>query len=65
MAKQKTKKAASKRFRLTKKGKLLHRSHYLRHLRSKKTKKRVRSLKKMKLVKGEYRNKVKKMLGKQ
>ena len=64
MPKAKTRKSASKRFRLTKKGKLLHRSHYLRHLRSKKSKKRVRSLKKMKLVKGAYRKKIRKMLGK-
>lgn len=62
--KQKTRKSAAKRFRLTKKGKLLHRPHYSRHLRSKKSKKQIRRLKQMKKVTGKYRVKIKKMLGK-
>ncbi len=60
--KQKTKKSAVKRFKLTKKGKLLHRSHYLKHLRAKKSKKRIRRLKQMKQVRGKYQQKIKKML---
>lgn len=64
MGKQKTRKSAAKRFKITKKGKLLHRSHFLRHLRSKKTKRQIRSLKRLKLVTGRYEKKIKKMLGK-
>lgn len=64
MPKQKTRKSASKRFKLTKNGKLLHRSHYIRHLRSKKGKAQLRRLKKMKTVSGVFEKKVKKMLGK-
>lgn len=63
MPKQKTHKGAAKRFKVTKKGKLLHRSHFLRHLRSKKTKKNIRSLKKLKIVTGIVEKKIKKMLG--
>ena len=61
--KQKTRKSASKRFKITKKGKLMHRSHYLRHLRSKKSKRQIRRLKSLKLVTGRYEKKIKKMLG--
>ncbi len=64
MGKQKTRKSAAKRFKITKSGKLLHRSHYQRHLRSKKSKKHIRSLKMMKQVTGRYEKKIKKMLGK-
>ena len=63
MGKQRTRKSAAKRFKITKKGKLLHRSHYSRHLRSKKTKRQIRSLKRLKLVTGSYEKKIKKMLG--
>ena len=61
--KHRTRKAAQKRFKLTKTGKLLHRSHYIRHLRSTKSKKQLRSLKKMKVVGPEYAKKIKQMLG--
>lgn len=37
MSKQKTKKSVSKRFRVTKNGKVLHRSSFARHLRSSKS----------------------------
>ena len=63
MAKQKTKKSAAKRFKITKTGKLLHRSHNLRHLNAKKSKRRLRRLKLLKLVEGRYKKKIKKMLG--
>ena len=61
--KQKTHKGASKRFKVTKNGKVIHRSHYLRHLRAKKGKKRIRALKKMKQVEGVFAKKIKQMLG--
>jgi large subunit ribosomal protein L35 len=60
--KQKTHKGASKRFKISKTGKLLHRSHSLRHLRSVKGKKRIRSLKVMKRVTGTFEKKIKKLL---
>ncbi len=63
MSKQKTHKGAAKRFKVTKSGKLLHRSHFLRHLRSKKSKRNIRDLKKMKVVAGAIEKKIKKMLG--
>lgn len=63
MGKQRTRKSAAKRFKISGKGKLLHRSHYLRHLRSKKSKRQIRSLKMMKVVTGKYEKKIKKMLG--
>ncbi len=61
--KNKTKKSASKRFKVTKGGKLLHRRHSARHLRSKKSKRQLRALKRMKQVTGRYEKKIKKMLG--
>jgi len=63
-AKQKTRKSAAKRFRLTKTGKLLHRSQNLKHLRSGKSKSQIRRLKRMKPVFGTMRRKIIKMLGK-
>ncbi|QQG43907.1 MAG: 50S ribosomal protein L35 [Candidatus Roizmanbacteria bacterium] len=64
MGKQRTRKAALKRFKITKNGKVLHRSHYIRHLRSKKGKSQLRRLKKMKTVEGVFKKKIKKMVGK-
>lgn len=63
MSKQKTRKSAAKRFRVSKKGKVMHRSHYTRHLRSKKSKRQLRSLKQTKKLQGRVATKVKKMLG--
>lgn len=63
MSKQKTRKSASKRFKISSKGKLMHRKHYQRHLRSNKSKKQLRTYKVMKEVKGAYKKKIKKMLG--
>lgn len=63
MPKQRTHKSASKRFKVTAGGKILHRSHTLRHLRSSKSKKQVRSLKKMKEVVGTYKPKIERLLG--
>ena len=61
--KQKTHKGAAKRFKITKNGKLLHRSINLRHLRNVKGKKHVRSLKQMKQLTGKFAIKMKKLLG--
>lgn len=63
MTKQKTRKSALKRFKITKTGKILHRKHGARHLKSQKTEKRLRSLKQMGEVKGSFKRKIKKMLG--
>lgn len=62
--KQKTHKGASKRFKVTRNGHVLHRSQYLSHLRSKKSKRRIRRLKLMKKLVGNYRKKILKLLGK-
>ncbi len=62
MSKQKTHKGAAKRFKVSATGKLLHRSHKLRHLRAKKSKRTVRDLKKLKVVKGVIEKKIKKLL---
>ncbi len=62
MGKQRTRKSAAKRYKITKKGKLLHRSLSLRHLRSKRSKRQIRRLKSMKRVYGKYEKKIKKML---
>jgi large subunit ribosomal protein L35 len=62
--KQKTRKAASKRFKVTAGGKLLHRSKGFRHLRGKKSKRTLRRLKLMKETLGTNKKKLMKMLGK-
>ncbi|MFZ6034872.1 MAG: 50S ribosomal protein L35 [Patescibacteria group bacterium] len=61
--KQKTRKAALKRFKVTAGGKLLHRSKGFRHLRGKKGKRKLRRLKMMKSIVGKSKNKVAKMMG--
>ncbi len=61
--KQKTKKSAAKRFKVTKTGKVLHRQKGIRHLRAKKSKRRIRRMKQMKEVFGKYKKKILKMLG--
>ncbi len=61
--KVRTRKAAAKRFKVTKNGKVLHRSHFLRHKRSAKGKRRIRRLKLIKQTEGVFATKIKKMLG--
>ena len=61
--KQKTRKSAVKRFKLTGRGLVLHRGQGFRHLRGKKSKKWLRRQKKLKSVEGRFKTKVKKMLG--
>lgn len=65
MAKNKvrTRKGVAKRFKVTAGGKVLHRSHLLRHLRAKKSKKRLRRMKQMKETVGVHGKKVRQMLG--
>ncbi|MDO8497098.1 MAG: bL35 family ribosomal protein [bacterium] len=58
-----TRKSAVKRFRVTKNGKVLHRHHCARHLRSNKSKRQLRDLKKMNVMTGKQAVKVKQMLG--
>lgn len=62
--KQKTHKGAVKRFRITATGKVMHRSHHIRHLKSNKSKRQLRSLNQPKLVLGRMARKIKKLLGK-
>lgn len=62
-SKQKTHKSAAKRFKITGSGKVSHRSHKIRHLLSKKSRKRVRSLKLEKNVEGRAAKKIKQLLG--
>lgn len=61
--KQKTRKSAAKRFKVTGSGKVLHRSKGFRHLRSKKSKGWLRRAKKLKSVQGTIKQKLLKMLG--
>lgn len=62
--KQKSHKAAVKRFKITKSGKILHRAHASRHLKSVKSKRRLRSMKQTKIVVGKYKKNIRRMLGK-
>jgi len=63
MPKQKTKKSAAKRFKITARGKLLRRRSFTGHLNTKKSKKKKRRLKRPVEVKGKYAKKLKKILG--
>lgn len=60
--KQKTRKSAVKRFKVTGTGKVLHRQQGFRHLRSKKNKKWLRRKKMEREVTGTFKMKIKKML---
>ncbi len=62
--KLKTRKSASKRFKLTKTGKVLHRAQGARHLKSNKSQKRLRHLKAIRKVEGVFKKKIRRMLGK-
>lgn len=61
--KSRTRKSAAKRFKVTKNGKVLHRSQNLRHLRSGKGKRNLRRLKTIKELGGKFASKIKKMMG--
>lgn len=60
----KIRKSIANRFKVTKKGKVLHLSGFGRHLRRKKGKSQLRRLKRTKEITGALAKKVKKLLGK-
>jgi len=62
MPKQKTRKAISKRFKLTKTGKILRRTIGMRHLKASKSKKISRRQKQVNYVVGKVAKKLKKFL---
>ncbi|MDP3988422.1 MAG: bL35 family ribosomal protein [Candidatus Levybacteria bacterium] len=63
MQKKKIRKSAAKRFRITKRGKVLFSHQYQGHLMIKKSKRRIRKQKEPGVLSGEFAKKVKKMLG--
>lgn len=62
--KLKIKKSVSRRFKITKSGKVLHRGSHNKHLSRKKSKSQVRAKKIHQKVKGKWNKKIKKLLGK-
>ena len=62
MPKQKTRKSISKRFKLTKTGKILRRTIGIRHLKANKSKKRSRRQKAVNYVTGKNAKKLKRVL---
>lgn len=62
--KQKTRKSAAKRFKVTPGGKVVNRGQGFRHLRGKKNKSWLRRKKKLLNVEGRLKRRVLKMLGK-
>lgn len=64
MPKLKTKKSITKRFRITKTGKVMRRHNFRRHLNVKKSSKRKRRLGRVVQTKSVYAKKIKKALGK-
>lgn len=63
MPKQKTKKALTKRFRITKNGKVMRGHAFAGHLNAKKSSKRLRRLHKQVVTKKSYADRIKKALG--
>ena len=64
MSKQKTRKSLTKRFRITKTGKVLRRQAFKRHLNAKKSRKKKRALKRIVQVDKVRAKKIRKVLGK-
>jgi len=64
MPKKKIKKSVSKRFRITKTGKVLFGHQYTGHLMRKKSKRRIRRQKETGVLQAGFARKVKQMLGK-
>ena len=60
----KVKKSVSKRFKVTKRGKVLFSHQYKSHLKLHKSKSRIRRQKEPGVLKGRFALKIKKMLGK-
>jgi large subunit ribosomal protein L35 len=63
MPKQKTKKIITKRFRITKTGKVLRRQAFRRHLNTKKSRSTKRRLKRIILTEKTHAKKIKKIMG--
>ena len=63
MPKKKIKRSVSRRFKVTKTGKVLFSHQYQDHLKLHKSKRRLRRLKETGVLKGKFANKIKKMLG--
>jgi large subunit ribosomal protein L35 len=61
--KQKTRKGAARRFKITATGKVLRRSQNMRHLRARKSKRAIRAYRVNKEVTGKFALKIKRMLG--
>jgi large subunit ribosomal protein L35 len=57
-------KSVAKRFKVTKKGKILFRGSHVRHLRRKKKKSQIRRQKVPQKIEGRLKFKIKKLLGK-
>ncbi len=64
MNKRKVRKSITNRFKITKTGKVMRRQGFRRHLKSSKSSKQLRNLKKTIELKGFYAKKVKKAVGK-
>ncbi len=64
MPKQKTRKSLTRRFKVTKTGKVLRRQGFKRHLNAKKSRKKKRSLKRVVHVDKSHARKIRKVLGK-
>jgi large subunit ribosomal protein L35 len=64
MSKQKTRKSVSKRFKITKTGKVLRRRGFKRHLNVKKSSSRKRRLSRVVETKKTHAKKIRKALGK-
>lgn len=63
MPKQKTRKSITRRFRFTKRGKVIRGQSFARHLNVGKSRKRLRRLKRKIITKPVYAKKLKKALG--
>lgn len=62
--KRKVRKSITNRFKVTKTGKVMRRQAFRRHIKSSKSSKQLRNLKKVVELKGYYAKKVKKAVGK-
>lgn len=64
MVKRKVRKSITNRFKVTKTGKVMRRQAFRRHIKSSKTSKQLRNLKKTIELKGYYAKKIVKAVGK-
>ncbi|HWA51780.1 MAG TPA: 50S ribosomal protein L35 [Patescibacteria group bacterium] len=63
MPKQKTRKSVTKRFKITKNGKVMFRHNFSRHLRIKKSRAKKRAAKRPAVMTSYYAKKIRKSLG--